>query len=341
MVQHSDYWRRSPATAGGIEGHKEWGYFCVLGESVDLIVNLSIMDRRAWAGGAPCAEEPRTVLLARTSDAQWHGDVEFCDANAVDLRAGHVGARFGASTLAFGDDGYRLNVHLASRPIGARVVLRPAARPALARSVPLGSPEPMHWLVVPRLEASGEVRIGDSVHRFQSCPAYHDHNWGRFSWGGDFAWEWGVVLAGRVVPWSLVYYRITDRARCQVIAQGLLLWRGDRHSRTFRDRELGVHSLGRLRLGRCLRVPRIMTLAVPGTAADIPRCLAIEARSGRDALDVVLTLEDGAQIGIPNECDERLTLMSECRGSASVSGSLQGETVRFEGPSVVEFNRAA
>ena len=79
---------------------------------------------------------------------------------------------------------------------------------------------------------------------------------------------------------------------------------------------------------------------MPGTAGDIPRRLEIEARSGRDALDIIVDLEDGAQIGVPNDRDEGLTSISECRGRAGVSGHLAGEPVSFNAPSVVEFNRA-
>jgi hypothetical protein len=342
VVERCDFWRRSPSTAGGPGGHKEWSYFCVLGDDIDLIVNLSIMDRPAMPGGAPGrAEEARIALLARTSDGRWYGDVEACDPNVVVLQAGRVDTRFGASKLAFANGAYHLDAQLASRSVGARIVLRPIARPALTRSVPLGSHEPMHWLVVPRLEASGEVRIGDARHPFRGYSAYHDHNWGRFSWGGDFAWEWGIVLGRQAMPWSLVYYRITDRGRYRVFSQGVLLWRDDRHCRTFRDRELVVRNAGLLRLGRCLRVPRIMSLAIPGTAADIPDHVEIEAGGGLDALDITVDLEDAAQIGVPNDRDEGLTSISECRGHARVSGRVRGDAVCFEGPSVVEFNRAA
>jgi hypothetical protein len=342
VVERCDFWRRSPATVGGRGGHKEWTYFCILTDEVDLIVNLSIMDYPAFPGSAPGrAEQARIALLARTPDGRWHGDVEMCDSNLVTLHAGRIDSRFGRSTLAFANGGYHLNAQLATRSVGARIALRPIARPAITRSVPLGLHEPMQWLVVPRLEATGEVVIGQVRYPFRSSAAYHDHNWGRFSWGEDFAWEWGVVLAGPTIPWSLVYYRITDRGRQQVISQGVLLWHGDRHCRTFRDRELDVCNSGLLRLGRCLRVPRIMSLAIPGTSADIPRRFEVEARGGDDALDIAVVLENGAQIGVPNDTDDGLTLISECRGQAHVSGRIRGDAVQFEGPSVVEFNRAA
>jgi hypothetical protein len=313
-----------------------------LAEEVDLIVNLSIMDRPSLASGTHGrAEEARVAVLARTCDGRWHGDIDACDGRTVDVRAGRVDARMGQSRLSLSDGAYHLDAQVGSRAVGASLILRPTAHPALTRSIPLGPHEPMHWLVVPRLEATGEVRIGRDCHRVHACPAYHDHNWGRFSWGGDFAWEWGIALAGGTTAWSLVYYRITDRGRHRSISQGVLLWRGERHCRTFRDCDVGIRSLGLLRLARCLRLPRIMSLVLPGAAGDIPARLEVEARSGRDALDIVIALEDGAQIGIPNDATDGMTTISECRARVSVSGAVRGEAVRFDAPSMIEFNRAA
>ena len=342
LLERSDFWRRSPASVGGASGHKEWSYFCILAEEVDLIVNLSVIDRPAAVGGAPgCTEEARVALLARVRDGHWYGDVEGCAPGTVALQGGRINARLGRSTLAFRDGAYRLDARVGTGPLTATLALRPISRPALARSVPLGSHEPMHWLVVPRLEATGEVHIGEDRFRFHGCPAYHDHNWGRFSWGGDFAWEWGIALAGMPMPFSLVYYRITDRGRHRSISQGLLLWRADRHWRTFRDSEIRVRTVGLLRVGRSLRVPRIMSLAIPGTAADIPGRLEVEARSGNEALDIAIDLDDCAQVGLPNDNDDGMTSISECRGRVIVSGRIFGDLVRFEGPSVIEFHRAA
>ena len=125
------------------------------------------------------------------------------------------------------------------------------------------------------------------------------------------------------------------------ISQGVLLWRQDRHCRTFRDSEVRVRGAGLLRVRRSLRVPRIMSLAVPGTAADIPGRLEIEARSGNEALEIAIDLDDCAQVGLPNDNDDGMTLISECRGRLTVSGRMFGDVVRFGGPSVVEFNRGA
>ena len=341
LIERCDFWRRSPASAGGAPGHKEWNYFCLLNNDLSVVVNLSIMDGFELAPRVPArTEQARVVLLARTRDGRWHGDVETCEPETVALYGGRIEGHLGRTTLEFSDGAYRLSADTPCQTLAVRLVLRPTARPALTRSVPLGA-HAMHWFAVPRLAASGEVRVQGSRFPLRECPAYHDHNWGRFAWGEDFAWEWCVLLAAPMTPWSLIYYRITNRDRHHALAQGLLLWRDDRHCRTFRDSEVSIRSVGLLRLGRCLRVPRIMSLALSASAADIPNRLEIEARSGNDALDLTIDLTDGAQIGLPNDGADGMTSISECHGLASTSGHVRGEVVRFEAQAMVEFNRAA
>ena len=340
ICRRSDYWRRSPASAGGRAGHKEWQYFYVAGDDVELVVNFSIMDSASRPGMAPGVEQARVALLVRTADGRWHGDLETADPRMVRLVGGQLDVRFDGSTLMFADDAYHLHACVRNAAVTADLVLRPAARPALVRSVPLGAHEPLQWFVVPRLLASGEVTVGGRRYRCVDRIGYHDHNWGRFDWGGDFAWEWGVGVATAATPWTVIFYRITDRGRHTVTAQGLLVWRGPQHVRTFRDLEVTVRSTGLLRAGRCLRVPRIMSLAVPGTASDIPARLEVEGRGERDAITVMLDLTDCAQIGVPNAPDDGMTLISECRGRASVRGWIRGEAVQAEATTLLEFNRA-
>jgi hypothetical protein len=343
VLEKSDYWRRSAATTGGPAAHREWNYFCVFADEGTLIVNLSLMDRISLPmNSLDKREQARVAVLVRNSAGRWLGAVDQYAPDTVSIRAGRIDSWFGPNSLELIDGSYRLRICMTEAGVEADLVLKPVAQPALTRSVPLGKTEPMRWLVVPRLQATGKVRFGEQLHYIRHSPAYHDHNWGRFSWGGDFGWEWGISLnAGGKVDWSVIYYRITDRGRHHVLSQGLLLWRNHAHSRTFQDSELDVRSFGLLRSKRLLHLPGITALAIPGTAADIPRRIEIRARSGGDTLEVALDLNDRAQIGVPNDHDSGFTCISETHGRSRIQGMIRGETIAFESLAVVEFNRAA
>ena len=338
-LRTSDHWRRSPASAGGRAGHKEWTHFCVLGPGVDLLVNLSLMDGvQTGSGGG--AEVPRLAVLARDAKG-WVGGVTRFDPADVAVAGGAIDCRFGRNRLRFVDGCYELEIDQPDHGVAASLRFEPLVTPAMTNSVPLGRGESVKWLVVPHLIAHGEVAIAGRRHSLVRAPAYHDHNWGTFRWGGDFSWEWAVVVPPTsAVPWTLVLTRLSDRAQHRVYSEGLLLWKGDTHWRTFRGDEVEFRAGGFLRRTDVLRVPPVMWLAAPGRALDVPRTFHARGRSGRDSLELELELEDVGQIAIPSDADAHsTTVLSEVLGHGRLSGTVRGEPVELDGRAIVELIR--
>ena len=110
---------------------------------------------------------------------------------------------------------YRLKVRgrsgfaLHGRPsdVSADLVIRRTAPGFVAGPMRLGNGQYVGWTVAaPRATATGTFRVGGRTVRVKDAPAYHDHNWGRFSLsGGRLAgWDWsqaflpgGRALRGR------------------------------------------------------------------------------------------------------------------------------------------------
>src|SRR4029078_10303778 len=126
-------------------------------------------------------------------------------------------------------------------------------------------------MVLPRLVACGEIRVRGKSFQLDRAAAYHDHNWGHFSWGRDFAWEWGYALPEDLrAPWTVVYVRLSDRGRVRTYKQAVFLWRRTSVARVFRDTEVDVTLAGLLRPASVFKLPRIMNVLSPGTAVDVP-----------------------------------------------------------------------
>jgi hypothetical protein len=292
----------------------------VFGHNLEVLVNFSLMDR---LGERTRALDVARIALLVCEDGRWDGDVEEFRADDVDARSGSVAARFG-------------------RNLRVALQARPSVAPAIASSVRLSAQGAMRWLVVPRLVASGVVQIGNRRHALGASLAYHDRNWGYFDWGGDFAWEWAAVLPeDGEVPWSLVYMRITDRARNRALSQSVIVWRNERPWKTFHGRDVEVREHGLRWQAQVLRVPRVMQLAAPGSAADAPASVSLRALSGHDVLEAELTFGNMAQIGIPNDRTSGVTLLSETSGRAHVVGRLRGEPVDYQGRVLAERNHGA
>lgn len=334
LIPRLDYFRRPPSRIGGELGFKEWMHFCVYGEGVDLLINFSeVDDLRPGAAGKSRA---RMTVLARRR--HWRGGVEEIDAEHVEIVGGRVEASFGDNALAFEEGRYRLRVRLHDLPIAADLTLEPVTTPAPIHNVSVGDGPPIHWLVIPRLRAHGTVTLDGERIALDDAPAYHDHNWGHFGWGRDFAWEWGFGLpASATAPWSFVFARLSDRGRNRTRMQTLFLWRGAHVHSAFRDAQITVHHEGLFRAERVLKIPPIMGLIRPGTATDVPASMTLRARSGADEVEARFTPIDVAQVIIPNDADLGVTIIHEVAGRLAVDAEVGGERVEIRCPTIFEF----
>ncbi|MGI9591764.1 MAG: hypothetical protein ACR2P8_10385 [Myxococcota bacterium] len=338
-VWHSDYLRRSPFNVGGDGAHKEWLHFVVHAGEVDLLVNFSLVDdTRPQA--RPGTEYPRLVVLARAGD--WDGDIELFDPRDALVRGGGIELRYGPNSVRFDGELYHIRVKLRRRPIEIDLKLRPTSLPALSNNIRLElGDRPINWMVLPRLVASGSARIGGETSYFHEVPAYHDHNWGHFHWGRDFAWEWGFSLPERAdVPWSTVFVRLSDRSGTRALTQGLFLWKRGGHHRIFRAHELAIAPRGLLRRDRIFKLPRIANVISPGAAADVPAELEARAEADGDWLELRFVARDLAQVCIPNDTDDdEMTVINEVTGSLEMAGEVRGERVELSGLGMFEFVR--
>jgi hypothetical protein len=333
----SDYWRRAPPQSGESVLHKEWSHFCAATPELDVIINFSLMEH-VWCGGA---EIPRVTMIVRHDRNVWEGDVvQYAPGEAI-IGQAQTNIDIGGNAIRFADPAYHVKAAIESGALRADLRFRPVARPALASSVRLSGRQRMRWLVVPRLVAEGEIVAGGRSFMLKDAPAYHDRNWGHFRWGENFSWEWATILPdSQSVPWSLVYMRISDGTRNRTYSQGLMVWRGANSKRVFHGGDIRLRQADWLKQDRVLRLPRIVNLMIGGQASPVPRGLDIEARAWTDYIDATLAFEDMAQVGVPNDGPDGLTLLSEVTGAAEVAGRVDGEEVQFHGRVLMEFNHA-
>jgi hypothetical protein len=335
-LEQGGYWRGSPLRLGDAPGYKEWLHFCIYAAEVDLLVNFSIVDELA-AHGAEAREFARITCLVHTR-AGWDGDVLGFAPDQVIARRGSISLEFGSNCVHFHDGVFYLKAALPERGIAVELTLRPAAIPSPANNIEVEDGPPIHWIVVPRLFADGVVLVGNVIHQLRAAPAYHDHNWGHFRWGRNFAWEWGHgVPRSESDPFSTVFVRLSDRGHNHTLMQALFIWRDARQLRIFRDEELTLRHDGMLRRPAPFKVPRVMGLVHPGSAADIPARLVLDARGRGDWARVEFVFRDVAQVIIPNDDDLGVTVINEVNGHYQLTGEIRGETIGTSGRAVVEF----
>jgi hypothetical protein len=335
----ADFWHVAPYSRHTRPGFKEWSHFSVLGADFDLLVNFSLM---VGGDGAKDHMMPRLTLLFSAADGSWDGDVESFSLTDTTIFEGLPDTALGRNSAQFTDKRYRVEADLSSRDISVALELNPVTRPVIANNVRLSDAESVRWMVVPHLRAVGEVTVAGRRYQVADAPAYHDRNWGRFAWGGAYAWEWATILPSSARQlWCLVYSRISNRHRGATLSQSLILWRREYPSRKFYGRDLSIFHQGVLRRERVLRLPRVASLLIPGTAADVPRRIIVSARGYGDEVTLRMSFDDFAQILVPNDRWQGFTTLCEIKGYAEVAGQVGDERIDFAGRVQAELNHAA
>ena len=349
-VAQLDAWRQPIAGAASADGaYKEWMHFCVRLPGAQhgyLLVNLNVSESKA---GGRALRTPRLLALARL-DA-WAGSVETFAEQETVCSPGRLDVKLGRNELRWRDGAFQLALYPGVGPGGvggdlaAAIELRPLVMPTVTSSVSLGPGGVIHWVVIPRLEASGWVQVGGRRVTLDRALAYHDHNWGTFRWGGDLSWEWGFVHPDDArVPWSVVFVRISDGGRHRILSTGALVWRGQQLARIFQNREVALTLNGIHRSAEPpLTIPKLARLLVPGSATGVPASVRVDAGDaggGGDALHIDFRTDSKARVALPSDVDPfKLVLLNESCGRATVSGSVQSDRFDFEGAAVMEFVR--
>jgi hypothetical protein len=334
LIALTDHFRFPTVADAQTDRYKEWYHFCVLGPDVQVIINLNLSSDRRLAE-PHTAQVARVILLVR--EGAWDGDIDTLPQRDVLLDHGQVDLYFGHNSVRFRDGVFDLSIALQNRPIALMLQLRPIALPFLLHNnVPMAEGE-INWLVVPRLVCNGTITIGRKVHTLYEAPAYHDHNWGRWLWGQDFAWQWGFALPAHAdIPWSMVFDCLTSRTRNQVLELSLWLWKGTTLHRFFGQREIQVRPTGYLAPARIPKFPRVMALIAPQYTTEVPRNLHLAAMAGDDHLHGRFEAEDVAQIIIPNEIDLGVTIINEVSGHLELEGKVRSESVGMQGRAIFE-----
>lgn len=335
LIAQNDHFHPPPLLDSRANWYKEWHHFCIFGSDIQVILNFNLSgDTRPNA--SPGAQLTRVILLAH--ERCWDGDVDSILPRDSIVRPGMIDLHFGHNSVRFENGIFKISAALQDRPVGLVMELRPIALPMLMRNnVPIGLGT-INWLVVPRLVASGMVTVGRQVHILSEAPTYHDHNWGSWLWGQDFAWEWGFALPNHIgVPWSLVFDRTLNRRRSHVLESKLALWKDGTLRRVFTQSDIKVAHTGHLSFTHLPKFPRVMSLIAPESTTDIPRYLDISATARGDSLLCHFEARDVAQIVIPNDTDLGITILNEVTGNLELKGEVKGELVNMQGGAIFEF----
>ena len=184
VLARSDFIRTPVLANARPERFKEWYHFVIHRPGRRILINFSLTSETARPGDTGLAA--RVIVIAH--DQRWSGAIERFD-DELDVSPDLGTLIIGGNQMTVGTDGYRMLIDLPRNDIRGELLLMSVSRPFIVNNQPVGDGR-MSWLFVPRMRAHGWLRMGGEEIRFDDDVAYHDHNWGRFQWGGDFGWIW-------------------------------------------------------------------------------------------------------------------------------------------------------
>lgn len=319
--------RGRPAAGAG----QEWLHLSLRQGELDLIVNLSL----AWQAGSEQAVDEARVMVIAGEGGRFVGALHQPSA---------ARARLGPSAITL--EGHRLQIvgdTLTVEISGAlplSLTLQATLPPDLSHRLPLGGGATLDWLVLPRMRCvEGWVDLPGGRRILDGAIAYHDHNWGAFSFGQDFSWEWGFVLPEEAdQDWAIVFSRLGDRAQHRTRSQGLLFYQGGRLRAAFTGGELQIEATGALRRAPGLTLPPAAGLVLPPQGLGVPGGWTVRARAPGRSLSLSLVAGSTARIATPAG-DEGLTLVYEVLTTAQIEVNLHGAELRAIGRGVTEAVR--
>jgi hypothetical protein len=333
IVSALDRFRGRPPPSRGLP-FREWVHFCVVGPTLTLVVNLSLDEQGEGFSG-------RLVVLAlERGSPGFHGKVESIPPGSVEAHPGFIDLKLGPSSLESRGGALHLQARTEDPAIAVDLTLRPRTMPLQSAPVALGSGA-LHWVVTPSMAVSGAARIGARAHQLDGASCYHDHNWGRFAWGDDFAWEWGYALPIDGATSSFVYSRVLDRRHHREHDRKLCVWSGAHLQRIFAGKQLQVEWHGLLRPAAIPRFPPLMALLAPGLAVDVPESISLAGAYGSDWIEAQVDFEEMAQLLVPDELGTGVSALSEVSARVSYRGLVCGESLGGEARGIFEFLHGA
>ncbi|MCB9646303.1 MAG: hypothetical protein H6730_06850 [Deltaproteobacteria bacterium] len=325
-VNEVDRWRREDASPWCGQSSHEWQHFIIWSRAGVLILNFSIE--------VPLAGPSKARLLVLHCDSTWKTDVRF----SPDLSFGSSGlrCRMDGCILDIFAEGWRIELD-DSGFVSGHMHFVPVARPLVARNRAIVDRARLHWVMYPLVRVHGELWLNGTRHVLDGDPVYHDHNWGRFDWGEDFGWEWGILMPDAAGA-AIVFSALTCKTHMTRRLQQIFVWSKYRHFWTARGPEIRSSHHGALVPDQVETIPAVFALVSPPARHPPPLRLDFAAAGEGRKLEVQCELRRRARILVPTSAGPTSTMvLEECIGEAKGRISIEGRPVDVTGRCVFEF----
>ena len=198
------------------------------------------------------------------------------------------------------------------------------------------------WQAQPGVLATGWWDDGMSPPRQVTATGYHERVHGRWAWPEMGGWVFGFCnqLSDRLdgpPKWAVVFALLQPMDEAREHTAMLMLWREGRMVFYVPRRALRVSTAGQLARDRVVTTPGLAHLLGTFSTAPIPAVLCIDGYQGHDWVQLRYRCRSAARLIIPSETSLAPFSVHEVIGDMELTLRLNGSTVRFASPGIVEF----
>ncbi|HOW14049.1 hypothetical protein [Methanosarcina sp.] len=265
--------------------------------------------------------------------------------------------RIANNTVTLTDEGYRVHIESGNGVDVFDALFKPKAEPAPVFNSSNFSVPGMgiNWLVAsPKMEVSGNLSAAGQIYSLNNARAYHDHNWGYWSWGEDLGWDWGQVSqAGNYSNettggYSLSFGNITNANHSQSISSVLNVWEGGNIIGNFSGEEIQIEHSNLSSIDIEI-TPAEMSpeYILPQGSFSFPQNTLLNASSGSDTLKIEFTTQrsvpltvmipDGSESGNESGAVIKYRIIWEMIGTYQIYGVIDGKPISYTSDGFMEY----
>ncbi|MGC3939674.1 hypothetical protein ACOTTU_17860 [Roseobacter sp. EG26] len=323
---------RPPVTSDPTaEAYKDWFHLNIfVPESGHVVlINLSLH-------GPPWDRRTRVVGTALACDVQgvWTGGIEITSMSDSSVSLQSVFLK--SISLAVSRDGTALHTRVQRPDDGfeAEIVAQPSLPAgALDLTAKFGSGW-IGWSAVPVMSVSGHLRIDGQDLSLEGARAYHDHNWGRWFWGEDVAWEWGAFALDQDI--TVVVARGTDKQHFVKQPPHVFLVYGKRVI-GFAPDQIDI-SLEMEPIVASRRLPGALAAIHPDRRlSDLPRQLVLRGDNPNARFELVFETDGAAQLLLAEPMRPGMGFINEIAGRCKLSCVIGQKSISATGLGIFEY----
>ena len=341
----------------GEPGHlyNEWHYFNMIDEEQ----NLSAVCVFKLNGGTNTSEAFLGYYVNDTSAFLY--EAYSLTPEFVNYSSQSPDIRIANNTVTLADEGYRVHIESGDGSGAFDAVFKPETRSAPVFnasnfSMPGTS---INWLVAsPKMEVSGNLSVAGEMYSLNNSRAYHDHNWGYWSWGDDLGWDWGQVSQAEhysnetTGEYSLSFGNITNANHSESINSVLNVWKDGEIIANFSQEEMQIEHLNLSTTDIGIPPAEIFPeYVLPQGSFFFPQNTLLNASSGSDTLEIefvtqrsvplpVMIMDEneaGNETGGESESGVKYRVIWEMIGTYQVNGVIDGEPVSYAADGFMEY----